>query len=111
MKDVISPAPAAQSCVFSTREGTAPVLDPSPLETKAPRWLVTVFDNDKNTYEEVITILVLATGCTEEEAYIEAWEIDHYGKSVVHVSDENDCRRAAELIRVIGIRVEVAQED
>jgi ATP-dependent Clp protease adaptor protein ClpS len=80
------------------------------LPSKGESWIVTVFNNDTNTYEEVMTVLMLATNCTQEEAYIEAWEIDHYGQCVVHRADETECKGAAEVIAVIGIRVEVSPE-
>lgn len=73
-------------------------------------WLVTVYNNDTNTYDEVIFILMVATGCDEEEAYIETWEIDHLGQSVVHVADEPECCRVAGIIATIGIRVEVSED-
>ena len=69
-----------------------------------------VYDNDVNTYAEVIHILQLATACTLEEAEIEAWEVDNLGKSVVHHGAKEECERAAGIIRQIGIRVEVTQE-
>jgi hypothetical protein len=72
-------------------------------------WMVTVFDNDFNTYDQVIFILMVATGCDEDEAYIETWEIDHLGQSVVHIADEPECRRVAGIIATIGIRVEVSE--
>lgn len=71
-------------------------------------WIVTVFDNDYNTYDEVILILMAATGCSHQEAWIEAWEIDHLGKSTVHHSTEEECRITASIISEIGIRVEVS---
>lgn len=74
-------------------------------------WIVVVYDNDKNSFEEVIMILVLATGCTLEEAEIETWEVHHLGKSVVHSAGEEECRKVAEVIQTIGIRVEVIKED
>lgn len=74
-------------------------------------WIVTVFDNDHNTVEQVIFILVLATGCTEAEAEIETWEIHNLGKSVVHHGQQAECERVADIIRTIGIRVEVTEED
>ena len=49
-------------------------------------------------------------GCTEEEAYIETWEVDNLGKSVVHHGSHEECDRAAGIIRTIGIRVEVVEE-
>lgn len=73
-------------------------------------WMVVVFDNDTNTYEEVISILMVATGCNEEEAYIEAWEIDHYGQCCVHIASEDECHDVAKIIRKIGIAVEVKSE-
>ena len=73
-------------------------------------WIVTVFDNPTNTWEEVITILIVATQCTFEEAHMETWEIDHLGKSVVHQADREECETVAEVISQIGIRVEISQE-
>lgn len=91
----------------------SPVLEPEldeKLEGGGAGWAVTVFNNDVNTYQEVIAILVLATQCTVEEAYIEAWEIDHFGQSMVHRAGEAECRHAAAVISTIGIRVEVTPE-
>lgn len=78
--------------------------------TRGETWIVTVFDNAVNTYEEVMTVLMLATGCTSDEAYIEAWEIDHFGFCVVHRSDESDCKGVADVVSVIGIKVEATPE-
>lgn len=88
----------------------APEREKHVLPSSGETWMVTVYNNDSNTYEEVMTVLMLATGCCSEEAYIEAWEIDHYGACVVHRSDENECRGAAEVIAVIGIKVEATPE-
>lgn len=88
--------------------GALPVLDPGSRVEVGPLWQVTVYDNDTNTYEEVITVLMIATGCTAEEAYIEAWEIDKYGQCVVHRADEPECQGVADVVGTIGIRVEVS---
>ena len=72
--------------------------------------IVIVFDNDKNTFDEVENILVAATGCTHKEAEIETWEVHNLGKSVVHHASEEECLRVASIIRTIGIRVEVQSE-
>lgn len=73
-------------------------------------WIVTVFNNEFNTYDEVIFILQIATRCTIKEAEIETWEIDHLGKSVVHHGAKEECSKAAQIIATIGIRVEVSEE-
>lgn len=72
-----------------------------------PDWLVIVFDNDYNTFDEVIRILQTATGCSLEEAQMETWEVHHLGKSIVHHATEAECRRVAAIIRTIRIKVEV----
>ncbi len=73
-------------------------------------YIVIVFNNNKNTYDEVMDVLMKATACTAEEAAIETWEVDHLGKSVVHHAEQSECERAASVIRTIGIKVEVRQE-
>jgi hypothetical protein len=73
-------------------------------------FIVTVYNNDKNTYDEVMMILMVATQCNAEEAYMETWEIDHLGKSVVHRANEEECQNAADLISTIGIDVQVSEE-
>jgi ATP-dependent Clp protease adaptor protein ClpS len=88
----------------------APTAEEVVVEVLSDLWSVTVFDNDTNTYEEVMTVLMIATGCSGEEAHIEAWEIDHYGSCLVHRDTEDDCRKAADIIAKIGIRVEVSKE-
>lgn len=73
-------------------------------------WIVTVFNNDYNTYDEVIHILQAATGCDVEEAYIETWEIDNLGQSVVHHSSKAECDNVAAVISTIGIQVSVSEQ-
>jgi hypothetical protein len=74
-----------------------------------PGWIVTVFNNDHNTWDEVLGILMVATGCSSEEAYMETWEIDNLGKSVVHQAAKGECERVALVISEIGIRVQVSE--
>ncbi|HWP31951.1 MAG TPA: ATP-dependent Clp protease adaptor ClpS [Fimbriimonadales bacterium] len=74
-------------------------------------WMVTVYDNNYNTWEEVMHILQVATGCTAEEAYIETWEIHNLGKSIVHRAAKEECEKASAIISTIGIRVEVSREE
>ncbi len=73
-------------------------------------WIVTVFNNEHNTYDEVMLILMIATQCDADEAYMETWEVDHLGKSVVHRAGEEECQNVAGVIATIGIQVEVSHE-
>ena len=70
-------------------------------------YIVIVFDNEYNTWEEVIGILQKATGCSLEEAEMETWEVHFTGRSVVHHGDHAEFERAAGIIATIGIRVAV----
>ena len=87
-----------------------PELKQDDLATKGDGWIVTVFDNNKNSYDEVMSVLMRATCCTSEEAYIEAWEVDHYGKCVVHTAGQTECESAADVIATIGIKVEATPD-
>ncbi len=72
-------------------------------------WTVIVFNNETNTYEEVMHILQVATQCSPEEAYMETWEIDHMGQSVVHVATKAECEKVAAVISTIGIKTAVSE--
>jgi hypothetical protein len=86
-----------------------PELENSPTTGEGgDLWVVTVFNNEHNTYEEVIHILIVATRCGLDEAEIETWEVDHLGKSVVHHADKNECEQVAAVIAQIGIEVRVS---
>jgi hypothetical protein len=96
------------------RTAPLPTVDPDIVEdiesVGAGGWVVTVFDNDFNTVDEVVAILMKATACTIEEAHMETWEVHHLGKSVVHHADRDECKQAASVISTIGIRVTVTKE-
>lgn len=94
---------------MSTHTVERPEIDLS-SSVEQESWMVVVYNNDENTYEEVIMILMIATQCSMEEAEIETWEIDHLGKSCVHFADKEECEAVAEVIRKIGIEVEVKKE-
>jgi ATP-dependent Clp protease adapter protein ClpS len=86
-----------------------PEVDDGSIST-GPHFVVTVYDNDTNTVEQVLLILMAATGCPFEEAEMETWEIHNLGKSVVHYGDKPECQSAAAIISQIGIKVTVTEE-
>ncbi|MBL8087677.1 MAG: ATP-dependent Clp protease adaptor ClpS [Chthonomonas sp.] len=92
---------------LSTRPLIAPDLTESTQDATDRGWVVIVHDNDTNTDVEVMAILMVATGCDEQEAFIETWEVDALGQSTVHIAAKQECERAAEIIRTIGIKVTV----
>ena len=78
--------------------------------TGTGRWTVTIFNNDQNSFEEVISILMRSTGCGLEEAAIETWEAHTYGKTPVHFSSLRECEIVAAMISSIGVRTEISRE-
>src|SRR5262245_42902557 len=84
-----------------------PDLYDETAQTSRDEYVVIVFNNEVNTFDEVILILQKATGCSLEEAQMETWEIHYTGRSVVHHGDREECDRVAAIIATIGIRVAV----
>lgn len=83
------------------------VLDP---RIGTGRWMVVIFNNDANSFDEVVAILMRSTGCSMQEAYIETWEAHHYGKAAVHFSSQDECEIVAAMIASIGVRTQVRRE-
>lgn len=82
----------------------------SDLSAGSGGWMVVMFNNDHNSMDEVVTILIQATSCDVEEAYIEMWEAHHYGKAPVHLAGREECTRVAAVISSIGVKTEVCEE-
>jgi ATP-dependent Clp protease adaptor protein ClpS len=83
------------------------ILDSS---TQSGGWMVLIYNNDHNSMEEVVEILMKATQCDAEEASIEMWEAHHYGKASVHYAGRAECDRVAAIIATVGIQTEVCEE-
>ncbi len=72
--------------------------------------MVVIFNNETNSFDEVIEVLIEATGCDVDEAKMEAWEAHHFGKAPVHFASKSVCQEAAEIIASAGVRTEVSPE-
>jgi ATP-dependent Clp protease adaptor protein ClpS len=89
------------------------ILDPifeSEASQHSDAWMVVIYDNDTNSCEEVVMILMIATHCDAEEAAIEMWEAHTFGKASVHFSTKEECEEVASVIATIGVRCEVTKE-
>ena len=78
--------------------------------TLTGRYKVVIFDNPDTPQDDVYEILMRATGCDQQEAEIEIWEAETYGKAAVHFATRAECESAAWLISSIGVRTEVSPE-
>jgi ATP-dependent Clp protease adapter protein ClpS len=68
---------------------------------------VRIIDNDYNTYQQVMDVSMLALGVSEDEAFAIAWEVDHKGYCVVAQGSYEEAEAVADIIRTIGIEVQV----
>jgi len=72
--------------------------------------MVVIYNNDTNSMDEVIEVLMLATRCEYDEAIIEMWEAHTFGKAAVHFASKSECEDAALIISSVGVKTEVAKE-
>ena len=88
------------------------VLEPEILEhgLNTGRWMVVIYDNDHTPIDDVVEILMVSTGCGTQEALIETWEAQNYGKSAVHFANRDECEIVASMISSIGVRTQVRPE-
>jgi ATP-dependent Clp protease adapter protein ClpS len=86
------------------------ISDQSPATGNKGRWMVMIYNNPHNSFDEVIDVLMRATMCSHEEAVIETWEAHTYGKAPVHFSSRRDCVEVASVIQKVGVKTEVCPE-
>lgn len=72
----------------------------------ASPYIVIVYNDDWHTFDEVEQQLMKATGCTAEKAGALAYEIDGRGRAVVFGGQQEECERAANVLREIRLQVE-----
>lgn len=76
----------------------------------AGEYVVVIFNNDTNSFDQVIAALMLATECDLHEATLEAWEAHNFGSAKVHHAPQLECKHVARIISTIGVRTEVRKE-
>lgn len=101
-----------ESCEFYTTKRVPPTRfgkSPDDENSKGTSDLyeVRIIDNDRNTYQEVIEISMMALGVSQEHGFAIAWEVDHRGSCVVAHAPLETAEAIAGVIRIIGIEVQV----
>ena len=69
-------------------------------------WIVILYNDDWHTFDEVIEILIKATGCTEDRAEAIAIEVDAKGRAICYDGSREECERVASIIATIRLQVE-----
>ena len=72
-------------------------------------WQAVLYNCDCHTYAQVIQQLMLAIGCSRDQAYELAWIVDHHGRASVYFGEKPECERVVRILRDIGLRAEVEQ--
>jgi ATP-dependent Clp protease adaptor protein ClpS len=75
------------------------------LEISGP-WIVILYNCDCHTFDDVIEILCIATGCTVEDAASLALKVHEEGRAIVFDGTHEECERVAEIIASIKLQVE-----
>lgn len=60
--------------------------------------------------DELSRMICFATGCSAEEAYIEAWEAVSLGRAEIYFSSQENCCAVASILSTIGVQTEVRPE-
>ena len=76
----------------------------------AGEYVVVIFNNDTNSVDEVIAVLMAATDCDMHEAALETWEAHTFGSAKIHFSTQFECKHVARIVSMIGVRTEVRKE-
>lgn len=77
-------------------------------ESNSDEYCIIVFNNNHNTFEEVIAILSIALKIDAARAEMYAWDIHLMGLSRVYYGSVDDCKTKAAIIGTIGVKTEVS---
>ncbi len=68
---------------------------------------VVLFNDDWHTFEEVISQIIKATGCSFNQARDKTFEVHNTGKSVVFVGEMNTCLKVSSVLEEIALHTQV----
>ena len=107
------PSDDAIARVCSVAEPATPDTDVEVEEEKATEerldepWTVILYNDDVHTFDEVITQLVKATGCSTAEAEKMAWTVHTKGKATVFEGPFEKCFEVQSILREIELITEI----
>lgn len=70
-------------------------------------WSVILYNDDVHTFDEVITQLIKATGCSSAEAEKLAWTVHTEGKATVYEGPFEKCFEVQSVLREIELVTEI----
>jgi ATP-dependent Clp protease adaptor protein ClpS len=69
-------------------------------------WIVILYNCECHTFDQVIDILQVATGCPVDVAEFLAFKVDSEGRAIVFNGSREECERVASIIGSIRLQVE-----
>lgn len=68
---------------------------------------VILFNDDYHTFDEVITQLIKAIGCSYDKAEALTWEVHLKGKAVVFTGELSECLRVSSVLEEIALHTQI----
>ncbi len=70
-------------------------------------WRLILYDDDIHTFDEVISQLMKATGCSLSEAEDKTWKVHNEGKALVYEGEFEECLRIDGVLKEIQLVTEI----
>lgn len=93
-----SPAPALETEV---------AVDVEEEERTDEPWRVILYNDEIHTFDEVISQIIKATGCSTAKAEKLAWEVHTNGKAAVYEGSFEECFQVQSVLREIQLVTEI----
>lgn len=93
--------------IFAGSGQTTPDKDYEEVTTLDTPCRVVLFNDDIHTFDEVISQLIKATGCSSAKAESLAWEVHTKGKAVCFEGALSDCLRVSGVLEEIGLHTQI----
>jgi ATP-dependent Clp protease adapter protein ClpS len=71
--------------------------------------MVVLFNDEVHAFDEVITQVQKATGCSSSEAFQITYAAHSNGQAVAFVGDKPQCEQVATVLREIDLHVELEE--
>jgi ATP-dependent Clp protease adapter protein ClpS len=98
MHAIISSAP------LSTPEIETDVTDGTATDNPSK---VILFNDNTHTFEDVITQLQKAIGCSRDKGEALAWEVHTRGRACVYVGEMDECLRISGVLEEIALHTQI----
>lgn len=76
-------------------------------ESVTTPWRLILYDDVIHTFDEVISQLMKATGCSLSEAEDKTWKVHNEGKALVHEGEFEECLRIDGVLKEIQLVTEI----